>query len=102
LAPIQHPLDRALLLRMRRGGLRVSEVAQLKVCALDWSPPALLIAPGNGRKERRGYLAADAVASLPACLQQRPRQVPGALVFGHQQRPGRPLSVKAIPKKLHR
>ena len=101
-AQIQHPMDRALFLLMLRGGLRVSEVAQLKVRDLDWSQQALLIAQGKGRKDRRVYLSADAVASLHACLQQRPRHVPGELVFWNQKRPSRPLSVKAIQKKIQR
>jgi integrase/recombinase XerC len=80
----------------------VSEVAQLKGRDLDWSQHALLIAQGKGRKDRRGYLSADAVASVHACLQQRPRHVPGALVFWNQKRPSRPLSVNAIHKKIQR
>jgi site-specific recombinase XerD len=78
----------------------VSEVAQLKVRDLDWSQQALLIAQGKGRKDRRVSLSADAVESVHACLQQRPSTVPGALVFWNQQRPCRPLSVKAIQKKI--
>jgi site-specific recombinase XerD len=101
-AQIQHPMDRALFLLMLRGGLRVSEVAQLKVRALDWSQQALLIEQGKGRKDRRVYLSADAVASLHACLQQRPSDVPGDMVFWNQKRPSRPLSVKAIQKKIQR
>jgi site-specific recombinase XerD len=101
-AQLQQPMDRALFLLMLRGGLRVSEVAQRKVRDLDWSQHALLIEPGKGRKDRRGYLSADAVASLHACLQQHPSEVPGALVCWHQPQPSRPLSVKAIQKKLQR
>jgi site-specific recombinase XerD len=48
------------------------------------------------------YLSVDAVASLHACLQQRPSDVPGELVFWNQKRPSRPLSVKAIQKKIQR
>jgi integrase/recombinase XerC len=101
-AQIQHPMDRALFLLMLRGGLRVSEVAQLKGRDLDWSQQALLIEQGKGRKDRRVSLSADAVASLHACLQQRPSDVPGDMVFWNQKRPSRPLSVKAIQKKLQR
>jgi site-specific recombinase XerD len=52
-AQIHHPMDRALLLLMLRGGLRVSEVAELKMRDLDWSQQALLVEPGKGRKDRR-------------------------------------------------
>jgi integrase/recombinase XerC len=48
------------------------------------------------------YLSADAVASVHACLQQRPSDVPGELVFWNQKRPNRPLSVNAIQTKIQR
>jgi site-specific recombinase XerD len=95
-------MDRALFLLMLRGGLRVSEVAQLKMRDLDWSQPALLVEQGKGRKDRRVYLSADAVASVHACLQQRPSDVPGDMVFWNQKRPSHPLSVTAIQKKIQR
>jgi site-specific recombinase XerD len=95
-------MDRARFLVRLRGGWRVSEVAQLKVCDLDWSQHALLVKHGKGRQDRRVSLAADAVASVHACLQHRPSDVPGDMVFWNQQRPSRPLSVKAIPKKIQR
>jgi site-specific recombinase XerD len=101
-AQIHHPMDRALFLLMLRGGLRVSEVAELKMRDLDWSQQALLVEQGKGRKERRVYLSADAVASLHACLQQRPSDVPSDMVFWNQKRPSHPLSVKAIQKKIQR
>jgi len=101
-AQIQHPLDKALFLLMLRCGLRVSEVAQLKMRDIDWSQQALRIEQGKGRKDRHVYLSADAVVSLQACLKQRPGVVPDNLVFWNQKRPHRPLSVKAIQKKMER
>src|SRR5215475_7363836 len=101
-AQIHHPMDRTLFFLMLRGGLRVSEVAELKMRDLYWSQQALLVEQGKGRQDRRVYLSADAVASLHACLQQRPSDVPNELVFWNQKRPSRPLSVKAIQKKIER
>jgi site-specific recombinase XerD len=101
-AQIQHPMDKALFLLMLRGGLRVSEVAQLKLQDIDWSQQAVLVEQGKGRKDRRVYLSADAVASLRECLTQRPSGVPGDAVFWNQKRPSRTLSVKAIQKKMAR
>src|SRR5919197_1257259 len=101
-AQIQHPLDRALLLLMLRCGLRVSEVAQLTVRHIDWSQHALLVEQGKGRKDRRVYLSADAVASLRECVQRRPSGVPGDAVFWNHKRHHRPLSIKAIQKKMER
>jgi site-specific recombinase XerD len=48
------------------------------------------------------YISTDAVASLRACLQQRPRGVPAEAVFWNQKRPHHPLSGKAIQKKMER
>ena len=101
-AQIHRPMDRALFLLMLRCGLRVSEVAQLKLHDIDWSQQAVRIDHGKGRKDRQVYLSADAVASLRECLQQRPSGVPEEAVFGNQKRPTRTLSVKAIQKKMAR
>ena len=101
-ARIQQPMDRALFLLMLRCGLRVAEVAHLKVRDIDWTQQTLRIEQGKGRKDRYVYLSADALASLQECLQRRPARVPGDLVFWNQKRSGRTLSVKAIQKKMAR
>ncbi len=87
---------------MLRCRLRVSEVAQLKGRDLDWSQQALLVEQGQGRKDRRAYLSADAVASLRECLRLRPSGVPGDDLFWNQKWPHRTPSVKAIQKKMAR
>src|SRR5215470_12942267 len=84
-----HPMDRALFLVILRCGLRVSEVAQLKLEHLDWEQQALHVVQGKGRKDRCVYMSPDAVASVQQCLAQHP---------GAQQL----LSVKAIQKKMER
>jgi integrase/recombinase XerD len=95
-------MDRTVFLLMLRCGLRVSAVVQLKLGDIDWTQQALHIEQGKGRKDRRVYLSADAVASLRECVQRRPSGVPGDAVFWNQKRPSRPLSVKAIQKKMAR
>src|SRR4029450_9316268 len=58
-ARIEHPMDRSLFLVMLRCGLRVSEVAQLKLEHIDWEQQALQVVQGKGRKDRRVYLSPD-------------------------------------------
>ena len=101
-AQIDHPMDRALFLVMLRCGLRVSEVAQLKLDHIDWEQQALQVVQGKGRKDRRVYLSPDAVASVQQCLTQHPGDRAQGYVFWNRKRAARPLSVKAIQKKMER
>ncbi len=101
-AQIQHPMDQALFLLMLRGGLRVSEVVQVQRRQIDWEEQALWIEQGKGRKDRRVYLSADALASVQACLALRPPGVLGEWVFWNQKRPQARLSIEAVQKKMER
>lgn len=99
---VRNPLDRALFLLMLRCGLRVSEVAHLKLSDIDWEQKALLVEQGKGRKDRRVYISVDALTSLKECLKNRPGRVPGNYFFWNQKRKDKPLGVKAIQKKMER
>jgi len=99
---INHPMDRALFLVILRCGLRVSEVAQLKLEQIDWEQQALHIVQGKGRKDRRVYMSPDAVASVQQCLAQHPGARAQGYVFWNRKRAQQPLSVKAIQKKMER
>ncbi len=101
-AQIAHPMDRALFLSMLRCGLRVSEVAQLKLEHIDWEQQALHIIQGKGRKDRRVYMSPDMVASLHQCLEQHPGNRAQGYVFWNRKRSQQPLSIKAIQKKMER
>jgi site-specific recombinase XerD len=101
-AQIEQPMDRALFLVMLRCGLRVSEAAQLKLEQIDWEQQALQVVQGKGRKDRRVYLSPDAVASVQQCLAQHPGARAQGYVFWNRKRAERPLSVKAIQKKMER
>src|SRR4029434_3674054 len=94
-AQIAHPMDRALFLVMLRCGLRVSEVAQLKLEQIDWEQQALRIEQGKGRKDRYVYLSPDAVASVQQCLAHHPGDRAQGYVFWNRKRQGRVLSVIA-------
>ena len=99
---ITHPRDYALALLMLRCGLRVSEVARLRLADLDWEQQSLRIDQGKGRKDRIVSLSADARGALRTCLALRPAVVPDGLVFWHQKRPHRALSSKGIQKHIER
>jgi len=99
---ITNPLDHALYLLILRCGLRVSEVARLRLSDLDWEQHSLRIDQGKGRKDRVVYVSADALAALRTCLAVRPAAVPGEVVFWNQKRPHRALSSKGMQKKMER
>src|SRR4029434_1337477 len=101
-AQITHVMDRALFLVILRCGLRVSEVAQLKLEQIDWEQQALHIVQGKGRKDRRMYMSPDAMASVQQCLEQHPGARAQGYVFWNRKRAQHPLSVKAIQKKMER
>jgi site-specific recombinase XerD len=101
-AQIENPMDHALCLLMLRCGLRVSEVAKLKLGNIDWDQKSLMIVQGKGRKDRVVYISSDAIAGLKACLELRPSSVPDDLFFWNQKRMGRTLSTKGIQKKVER
>jgi site-specific recombinase XerD len=99
---INNTLDHALCLLMLRCGLRVSEVAKLKLSDIDWEQKSALIEQGKGRKDRVVYLSSDVIASLKTCLKQRPSTVPDDLLFWNQKRKNCALSSKGIQKKVER
>ena len=94
-------MDRALFLVILRCGLRVSEVANLKLEQIDWEQQAVHVVQGKGRKDRRVHVA--------GCRGQRPT-VPGAAsgragaglcVLESQTRPAAPVG-ESIQKKMER
>ena len=101
-AAIENVMDRALFLLMLRGGLRVSEVAKLKLGDIDWQQKSLLVEQGKGRKDRWVYLSTDALTSLQQCLRLRPITATNDYFFWNQKRTRSPLTVKAIQKKIER
>lgn len=90
--------DRAWFVLMLRAGLRVSEVARLKLediwVPADKTQAVRLRVCGKGRKERMVLLSEDAYAVLQAWLAERPSS-PSPQVFLNQ-RDGGPLSANGI------
>jgi site-specific recombinase XerD len=99
-AVIAEARDRAMFVLMLRCGLRISEVAHLKLADLylDEERPRL-VAHGKGSKERSVYLSPQAERALRAYLVERPR-VASDFVFLSYLDSG--LSTTAIHKRLMR
>src|SRR5512137_2350253 len=68
---IDHPRDRAMFMLMLRCGLRVEEVAQLSLSALDLPRSQLFVYHGKGAKDRVVYLSHDAQQALVEYLKTR-------------------------------
>ncbi|MDX1417678.1 MAG: tyrosine-type recombinase/integrase [Candidatus Promineifilaceae bacterium] len=98
LAVIDNTRDWAMFLLMLRCGLRISEVAKLRLrdIYLDESPQRLLV-HGKNSKERTVYLSAQAAYALRQYLAERPSAASN-FVFLSYQNDG--MSTTAIHKRL--
>lgn len=97
-AVIENARDRAMFLLMLRCGLRISEVAGLRLTDLylDESPPRL-VAYGKASKERAVYVSPQAERALRGYLAKRPPVVSDHIFLSYQ---GHGMSTTAIHKRL--
>jgi site-specific recombinase XerD len=97
---ITDPRDRAMFTLMLRCGLRIGEVAHLKLADLflDEPSPRLLV-HGKGSRERSVFLSAQAERSLRAYLQLRPAVASDFVFLSYQQKG---LSTTGIHMRLVR
>jgi len=100
LAVIQDVRDRAMFMLMLRCGLRVQEVVDLTVDAVDWQRRQIFVSQGKGGKDRIVYMSEDARSALLAYLAKR--SLKGKRLFLVQKGPlrGQPLSVRGIQKRI--
>jgi site-specific recombinase XerD len=101
LAIVDDVRDKAMFLLMLRSGLRVAEVAALKLEAIDFRRGKILVQQGKGGKDRVVYVSKDAVKALVAYLRVRPRSS-SQHVFLVRKGPyrGQPLSIRSIQKRI--
>jgi site-specific recombinase XerD len=93
--------DRAMFMVMLRCGLRVEEVAQLTLAALDLRRSQVFIYEGKGAKDRVVYLSNDAYRALVQYLRVRPSSRAKKLFLVEKGRcKGTPLSVRGIQKRM--
>jgi len=98
---VYHPRDRALVMLMLRCGLRVEEVARLKLAALDLRRRQVFVHQGKNAKDRVVYLSDDAYEALVEYLRVRPAsRVKEVFLVDKGRCRGKAISVRGIQKRL--
>jgi len=92
--------DRAMFMLMLRCGLRVQEVAELTVDALEYGRRQIFVFHGKGAKDRVVYMSEDARSALSAYLAKRPSKAKGLFLVQKGPMRGNPLSVRGIQKRI--
>ena len=98
---MKRPRDRAIFLLMLRSGLRVEEVANLTLEALDLIRGRILVRHGKGGKDRVVYISPDSHQALTAYLRVRPHaKAKQVFLVEKGSYRGQPISVRGIQKRL--
>jgi site-specific recombinase XerD len=86
---------------MLRCGLRVEEVANLTVGAIDFKQRKIMVLNGKGNKDRVVYISDDARYELVAYLKIRSHyRVKKVFLVEKGDYKGKPLSVRGIQKRM--
>jgi site-specific recombinase XerD len=98
---IRSKRDWAMFRLMLRCGLRVEEVSNLTLGAIDLKQRGLMVLNGKGRKDRVVYISEDAAVGLTAYLKLR-RHCRMKRVFLVEKGvyKGKPISVRGIQKRI--
>ena len=101
LSVIDNKRDRAIFMLMLRSGLRVSEVANLTLEAIDWRRKRIYIFNGKGGKDRVVYISNDSYRALSTYVQSRMTcRVKKIFLVERGIHKGKPLSVRGIQKRM--
>ena len=92
--------DRAMFMLMLRSGLRVQEVAELTVDAVEFGRRQIFVFHGKGAKDRVVYMSEDAHLALLAYLEKRSSKARGLFLVQKGPMRGKPLSVRGIQKRI--
>jgi len=93
--------DRAIFMVMLRCGLRVEEVANLTLKAIDHKRKRVYVHQGKGGKDRVVYISHDAYRALLTYLKVRLRSRSKHLFLVEKgTHMGKPISVRGIQKRL--
>ncbi len=99
-AVIRDPRDRAMFMLMLRCGLRVQEVAELTVDAVEYGRRQIFVFHGKGAKDRVVYMSDDARSALLAYLEKRSSKSRALFLVQKGPMRGKPLSVRGIQKRI--
>lgn len=98
---IKSKRDWAMFRLMLRCGLRVEEVANLTLGAIDLKQLRLMVLNGKGSKDRVVYISADAAEGLTAYLKLRRHcRVKKVFLVEKGVYKGKPISVRGIQKRI--
>ena len=92
--------DRAMFMLMLRCGLRVQEVAELTIDALEYGRRQIFVFHGKGAKDRVVYMSEDARSARLAYLAKRSSKAKGLFLVQKGPMRGKPLSVRGIQKRI--
>jgi len=92
--------DRAMFMLMLRCGLRVQEVAELTLDALEYGRRQIFVFHGKGAKDRVVYMSEDARSALLAYLEKRSSKAKALFLVQKGPMKGKPLSVRGIQKRI--
>lgn len=101
LGVIDNKRDLAIFMLMLRSGLRVSEVANLTLEAIDWRRKRIYIFNGKGGKDRVVYISNDSFKVLTDYIRSRIAcRVRKIFLVERGLHKGNPLSVRGIQKRM--
>jgi site-specific recombinase XerD len=89
-----------MFMLMLRCGLRVQEVAELTVDAIEYQRRQIFVFHGKGAKDRVVYMSEDARSALLAYLEKRSSKAKGLFLVQKGPMKGKPLSVRGIQKRI--
>jgi len=93
--------DKAMFKLMLRSGLRVEEVANLTLSAIDLKRHKVFVYNGKGNKDRVVYMSNDAFNALVAYLRVRPStRTKKVFLVEKGTYTGKPISVRGIQKRI--
>ena len=100
-AVIGKPRDRALFMLMLRCGLRVEEVADLSIAAMDLKRRKIIVVRGKAGKGRVVYISNDAFDALVQYLRVRqPSRAKKLFLVEKGPCSGKAISVRGIQKRM--